>query len=154
MKHLALIAALLLAACQPPSQNRYSEMDVGRNAVIEYGRITSMRPVEITGTNSGAGATAGGVAGLYAGSYVGSGSGSIGGALAGAILGAVIGSVAEQAARDRGGMEYIIDMEAGGTQSIVQNVAADDVPLAVGQRVMVQVQGNYRRVLPVAGLAD
>lgn len=152
MKPLHLLPLLALLACQYPSQNRYGAADVGMNAVVEFGTVVSARPVEITGKSSGTGALVGATAGAYGGSYVGNGSGSLGGLLAGLIVGAAVGAAAEQAMQDRQGVEYVVTLESGVTQSIVQNVAADDAPLAVGDRVMVQTAGEYRRVLPAGDL--
>ncbi len=146
--HLLLLLPLLLSACTHPGQNRYGERDVGLNAVVAFGTVVSLRPVEIAGANTGTGALVGAMAGGYGGSQIGGGSGSLGAALAGIVIGAFAGQMAEQAARDRDGIEYVVRLESGVTVSIAQNVAADDVPIAAGQRVMVQTSGEYRRVLP------
>lgn len=155
MKKLLLTLPLLaLVACQHPSQNRYGANDVGLNAAVAFGTVVSRRDVDITGNNSGAGALVGATAGAYGGSYVGSGSGSLGAALAGLVIGAAVGAAAEQAMQDRHGVEYVVTLETGETQSIAQNVAADDAPINVGDRVMVQTSGSYRRVLPAAHLPE
>jgi outer membrane lipoprotein SlyB len=154
MKPLYLIPLLALLACQHPNQNRYGAADVGMNAVVEFGTIVSKRSVEITGQNSGAGALVGATAGAYGGSYIGSGSGSLGAALAGLVIGAAAGAAAEQAMQDRQGVEYVVTLESGVTQSIAQNIGKDDEPLDVGQRVMVQTSGQYRRVLPAEHLPE
>lgn len=147
-KLAALLIPILLTACHPPSQNRYGYQDVGKNTLIEYGRVVSARPVDITGKNHGVGAAAGAAGGAIAGAQIGSGDGSLAGALAGALIVGIVGHMAEQAVADSTGVEYIVKMENGSTQSIVQNVAPDDAPIAVGQRVMVQLSGDYRRVMP------
>ena len=47
------------------------------------------------------------------------------------------------------GIEYVIKFaETGDTRSIVQNIAKTDTPVARGECVMVQMSGNYQRVLP------
>lgn len=148
IKLAALLIPLMMTACHPPSQNRYGYQDVGKNTLIEYGRVTSSRPVDITGKNHGVGAAAGAAGGAIAGAQIGSGDGSLAGLVAGALIAGIVGHMAEQAVADSTGIEYIVKMEGGSTQSIVQNVAADDRPIAVGQRVMVQLNGEYRRVLP------
>jgi len=142
-------SCFLLTACVHPSQKNYGESDVGHNAVILYGKVISEREVDITGQNSGVGAGAGVVGGGLAGSMIGHGNGSLGGLLVGAVVGGVAGAAAEQAIKDRKGIEYIIKFYASGqTQSIVQNIAKTDEPIAKGQCVMVQMSGTYQRVLP------
>ena len=150
----SIALAALLAGCVHPSQNRYGSADVGMNAVVGFGTVVSIRQVEIIGQGSGAGATVGLGAGLAAGSQFGSGSGSLGAALAGALIGAAVGAAAEQAMQDRQGVEYVVTLEDGETQSIVQDIARDDVPLRVGQRVMLQTSGTYRRVLSAEALPE
>jgi outer membrane lipoprotein SlyB len=147
MKHTALLLAATLTACAPASQNRYGYQDVGQASVIEYGKIIAERPVDITGKNTGIGAAAGVTAGGIGGSLIGHGDGSIAGLLAGAIVGGIVGAVAEQALADRQGIEYTI-REKAKTVTIVQNIAKDDKPLRVGDKVMVQISGQYQRVLP------
>jgi outer membrane lipoprotein SlyB len=152
-KTTAILAALaLLSACAHPNQNRYAARDVGLTADIEFGTVAAVRTVEITGENSGAGAAVGMTAGAVGGSFIGSGDGSIAGLLAGAIIGAVAGAAAEQAMQDRQGIEYVVKLDTGKAQSVVQNIAEGDAPIAVGDRVMVQQQGGYRRVLPAGEL--
>jgi outer membrane lipoprotein SlyB len=145
---IILTGCFLLTACHPPSQNNYGEADVGRTAIIGYGIVKSVRPVDITGQNSGAGAGVGALAGGLAGSTIGRGNGSILGLVGGAIIGGVAGAVAEQSLRDRQGIEYIIKFQNGNTQSVVQNIAKTDRPINVGKCVMVQFGTNYQRVLP------
>ncbi|MGA7239909.1 MAG: hypothetical protein WBY44_29785, partial [Bryobacteraceae bacterium] len=83
----AVLSLFVLAACANPSQNSYSDQDVGRNALILFGTVVSERPVDIKGTNTGAGAGAGALAGGVAGSTIGRGNGSVLGLLGGAIIG-------------------------------------------------------------------
>ena len=151
MRIIALITSLVftLSACAPPSQSQYGDQDVGHNALILFGTVLSVRPVDIKGTNSGAGAGVGALAGGVAGSTIGRGNGSIVGLLGGAVIGGIAGAMAEQALKDRQGIEYIVKFPSNGTtQSIVQNIAKKDTPMDVGQCVMVQMNGTYQRVLP------
>src|ERR1700733_3418672 len=87
---------LLLTACKPPSQSNYGEADVGHTAEIAYGIVKHVRPVDITGQNSGAGAGVGVLAGGLAGSTIGRGNGSVLGLVGGAIIGGIAGAAAEQ----------------------------------------------------------
>ena len=144
-----VMTMLLLASGANPSQNTYNDTDVGHNAVILFGTVISERPVDIKGTNTGGGAGLGMLAGGVAGSTIGRGNGSVLGVLGGAVIGGIAGAMAEQAAKDRQGIEYIITFAlTGQTQSIVQNIAKTDTPIAEGECVMVQMQGTYQRVLP------
>jgi len=139
----------LLTACNSPSQNRYDSQDVGHNAVILFGTVLSERPVDITGKNTGTGAMGGAAAGAIGGSAIGQGRGSLLGLVGGAIIGGIAGHIAEQELENRQGIEYIVKFPSNGTtQSIVQNIAKTDIPIAAGECVMVQMNGTYQRVLP------
>jgi outer membrane lipoprotein SlyB len=147
-KLIPLFAAVaLLASCAHPGQNRYGYQDVGKKSTVSFGTVISLREVEITGKNTGAGALIGAGAGAGAGSYVGHGSGSVWAAAGTMIAGAIIGGMAEQAMSDRQGLEYVITLENGETLTIVQNINPDDKPIREGDRVMVQGSGTYQRVL-------
>jgi outer membrane lipoprotein SlyB len=144
----AALALVMLASCANPSQNTYNDIDVGHNAIILFGTVVSARQVDIKGTNTGGGAGVGALAGGVAGSTIGNGNGSIIGLLGGAIIGGVAVAMTEQALKDRQGIEYIITFaQTGQTQSIVQNIAKTDQPIAEGECVMVQMNGHYQRVL-------
>jgi outer membrane lipoprotein SlyB len=146
---LCLMMAATLAGCgEQPTQNRYDSRDVGMNATVLFGTVLSERQVQVTGEDSGNGALIGGIGGGVAGSVIGAGNGSILTALGGALIGIFAGNEVEKNMGNRVGIEYIIAMETGANQSIVQNIGKDDAPIAVGSRVMVQTQGSYRRVLP------
>jgi len=148
----ALASTLMLTACQHPGQNNYGEFDVGQNIETQFGTIIKMRPVDITGQNTGTGASVGALAGMTAGSTVGQGDGQIVGMLAGALIGGIAGAVVEQEMKDRKGIEYVIVLHNKKTITIVQNLKKDDEPLHKGQRVIVQTSGGYNRVLPAEDL--
>lgn len=150
-KSIAIVttSCLLLCSCAHPDQNTYGDKEVGHDAVIFHGRVKSARQVDIKAQNTGTGAALGAVGGGVAGSTIGSGRGSVIGILAGAVIGGVAGAAAEQALKDRQGIEYIIKIsETGETRSVVQNIAKTETPIAKGQCVMLQVSGSYQRVLP------
>jgi len=156
MKKLSiLILPIFLCSCAHPNQNNYGEGEVGHDTVIMYGIVKSVRQVDITGHNSGTGAALGAVGGGVAGSAIGRGNGSLAGLLVGAVVGGVAGAVAEQAIKDRQGIEYVIKFsETGASRSILQNIAKTDTPIAKGQCVMVQMNGQYQRVLPDDDASD
>src|SRR4051812_40909855 len=122
----SLLALTLLTACQHPGQGRYGYQDVGQASVVEFGKVISLRMVDITGQNTGLGATAGAMGGAIGGSYIGSGGGSLAGMLAGALIAGAAGYGLEQAASDRTGIEYVITLEHGKTITMVQNFVEGD----------------------------
>jgi outer membrane lipoprotein SlyB len=137
-----------LGGCANPSQERYGHQDVGRAVVVEFGTVLAVRPVEITGRNSGLGGAVGAAAGGIGASTIGRGSGTAGAILAGVVLGGIAGALVEQAASDRTGIEYTITLASGKTLTIVQEQLKTDRVFGVGERVMVQSGGAYNRVLP------
>ena len=153
--HHAIASALLLtllSACQHPGQNRYGYQDVGKATSVQFGTVISLRPVDITGKNTGTGALIGAAAGAGGASYIGSGTGSIGAALAGALIAGLAGHMTEQALSDRTGVEFVVTLEKGETNTIVHNKVEGDPEIKEGQRVMVQTSGDYQRVLPAEKL--
>ena len=143
------LTAIALSGCaKNPGQNQYSYKEVGKSTVVEFAQVVAVKPVDITGRNTGAGAEAGALAGGVGGYQVGNGNGQLGGMVAGAVLGAVVGSAAEQAAADQKGYEYTVATEHKEVKTIVQYQNKEDVVFKAGDRVMVQTSGTYQRVLP------
>lgn len=149
MKHLLLIPILFLAACQQtPGQNRYGHAEVGKATVIEYARVLGVKQVEITGKNSGVGAAGGAAGGAIAGSHIGSGRGQLAGMLAGVIVGGIVGHALEQEMQNMVGYEYRVKTEDKKIKTIVQHQNKDDIVFKKGDKVMIQINGEYQRVLP------
>ena len=91
-------------------------------------------------------------AGAAAGSAFGSGSGN-GAAIAGGLIaGVIVGAIAEQAMKDRTGMEYTVVLESGVVLTVAQEMGSGDQPINAGDRVIVQNSGGYQRVLPASNL--
>jgi len=135
----------LLSACAPQqSQNAYNDQEVGKQTDIEFGVIRAVKHVKVQAQNSGVGTIGGAAVGGVGGSTMGGGKGAILTTIAGAIVGGVAGNAAETALNNKVGIQYIIKKENGKTVSIVQNIDKDDVPLRVGQRVMIQTSGSYQ----------
>ena len=65
----------------------------------------------------------------------------------GGLIGAGIGYLSQQQLNNREGIEYVLEMDDGRTVTLVQNRADDEVPLADGTPVLVQVSGQYTRVI-------
>lgn len=160
MRKLLILAAtsICLAAgltgCATQGQSRYSFQDVGRASVVEFGTVVASRQVDIRGQNTGVGGVVGGTAGGLAMSNVGRGSGNVAAILGGLLVGAAVGAMAEQAASDRVGIEYTITLANGKTITLVQEQAAGDRVFSPSERVMVQANGTYQRVLPADHLPN
>lgn len=143
-----------LSGCATQGQSRYSFQDVGRASTVEFGTVVASRQVDIKGQNTGVGGVIGGTAGGLAMSNVGGGTGNVAAILGGILVGAAIGAMTEQAASDRVGIEYTITLANGKTITIVQEQAAEDRILNPSERVMVQANGSYQRVLPADHLPN
>ena len=122
--------------------------DVGRTIETAQGSVVSSRAVEISGDTNAVGPLAGGAAGA-AGSALAFSGGSNTGLIAvlGGLIGAGIGYLSQQQLNNREGIEYVLEMDDGRTVTLVQNRADDEVPLADGTPVLVQVSGQYTRVI-------
>jgi len=149
---ISVISVALLGGCQFATQTRYNYSEVGKIQVVKFGTVVALRPIDIVAETSSAGSVTGGVGGAVAGSHVGGGSGAVVGTVAGAMLGLEAGAALEQAIRNREGVEYTVVLENGKTLTVAQNVSEKDVIHAVGDRVMVQINGQYQRVLPANSL--
>ena len=149
-----LIATSLTACAKNPGQNQYNYNEVGQSTIVEFARVVAVKPVDITGRNTGAGAEAGAIAGGVGGYQVGNGGGQVAGALAGVLIGAVAGAVIEQEAANTKGYEYTVVTEHKETKTVVQYQSEKDVIFKTGERVMIQTKGTYQRVLPTDTLPE
>ncbi|MGE4291429.1 MAG: hypothetical protein AB7E32_04375 [Desulfovibrio sp.] len=148
-----ILLVMLLCSCQYSTQTRYNYSEVGQIQVVEFGSVVALRDIEIVSETSGAGAALGATGGAYGGASAVNGiGGSIAAGVGGAIVGAVAGSALEQAIRNRGGVEYTIILRNGKTLTVAQNISEKDIIHKVGDRVMVQINGQYQRVLPANDL--
>jgi outer membrane lipoprotein SlyB len=144
----ALVPALSLAGCAHPSSSTYQAGDVGRTIETAQGSVISSRPVSISGDVNAVGPLAGGAAGAAGSAVAFNGGGNTGLiAVLGGLIGAGIGYLSQQQLNDREGIEYVLEMDDGRTVTLVQNRADDEVPLADGTPVLVQVSGQYTRVI-------
>lgn len=137
MTRLIAVAVLLtLAACAPANTaNTYSREQMGRAATVMKGKVTAVRDVKVSGTQSGLGAGAGAAGGAVAGSTVGGGARSnILGAIGGAVVGGVAGAVAEGAATAGGAVEFIIHQDNGQDIAVVQT---NEDGLKIGDTVLI-----------------
>lgn len=149
---LVIGPCLLLGGCAFSTQTRYNYSEVGQVQVVEFGSVVAVRDIDIVAESSSSGGIVGAVGGAAAGSNIGAGTGAFVSGVAGAVIGANALSALEQAIRNRGGVEYTVTLRNGKTITVAQNVSEKDVILKVGDRVMVQINGQYQRVLPANNL--
>jgi outer membrane lipoprotein SlyB len=142
---LLMIAALALAGCAHPSASTYDAGEVGRTIETQKGSVVSSRMVKVAGESNAVGPLAGGALGASSSALVSRGSGLV--AVIGGVVGAGIGYLTQQKMNDRDGIEYVLQMDDGRTVTLVQNQAADEAPLPAGTPVLVQVSGQYTRVI-------
>jgi outer membrane lipoprotein SlyB len=114
------------------------------------GTVISLRPVQISGTESGLGAGAGAVAGGAAGSYAGGNDvrTNIIGAVGGAIVGGAIGAATEKALTEAGAVEFIIQQDNGQTIALVQ---VNDQNLQAEDRVLILRSDTVRIIRDETG---
>lgn len=128
-------AVFMLTACASSRSGQVYSRDQARQPMrVSYGTVKDVRPVQIEGTQSGAGAVVGGVTGGILGSMVGKGDGQTLGTLAGALGGAAAGAAIEDAATKKDGLEITVQLDSGETISVVQEA---DVPFSPGERVRI-----------------
>lgn len=144
------VALLGLGGCSRNiASNNYSSASVGEAMTTYAGVVASVRKVQIQEgeklTDNVAGGVVGGLIGGVGGHMIGKGKGNIAATAGGALLGAAAGAAAQRALSEQEGMEYTVKLDSGSMMTVVQGV---DSPLAVGQRVLVQVSKNRSRVVP------
>ena len=151
---LSLLLLSLLTGCDYATQTRYGYSEVGQVQVVQFGTVIAVRDIDIIADSSVGGAIAGGAAGAAAGGNVAGGTGTAVAVVAGAVVGATAGAALERAIRQRGGVEYTVVLENGKTITVAQNISQKDVIHKNNDRVMVQINGQYQRVLPANSLPE
>jgi outer membrane lipoprotein SlyB len=142
-----LVGALLLAGCAHPSSSTYETADVGRTIETAQGSVVSSRVVKIAGDSNAVGPLAGGALGA-AGSGLAFKDDKLPLiAVIGGVLGAGAGYLGQRQLNNREGIEYVLELDDGRTVTLVQNRASEEVPLPDGTPVLVQVSGQYTRVI-------
>jgi outer membrane lipoprotein SlyB len=140
-----LVGGVLLAGCGHPSGSTYQAGDVGRTIETAQASVVSSRLVKVAGEANMVGPVAGGALGASGSALAFEGSGLV--AVIGGVLGAGMGYLAQQQMNNREGIEYILQMDDGRTVALVQNREAEEQPLPDGTPVLVQVSGQYTRVI-------
>ena len=140
-----LVATALLAGCAHPSGTTYEAGDVGRTIETAQGSVVSSRVVKVSGQTNAVGPVAGGALGAAGSALAFQGSGLV--AVIGGVLGAGVGYLAQRQLNNREGIEYVLQMDDGRTVTLVQNRESEEQPLPDGTPVLVQVSGQYTRVI-------
>ena len=147
-KGLALFfcLALALAGCASSTGKSYTKEEARQVQSVQFGTIIALDEVTIEEDASLLGTGIGGIAGGIIGSTMGAKTGRVLMTLGGALIGAGLGAFAEKAVRTEKAYEFTIDLDDGGTVSIVQ--AIDDTPFSVGSRIRIlRSSGNRARVV-------
>jgi outer membrane lipoprotein SlyB len=136
----ALVLALVLAACAAPAPPP--------PMMMRQGTVEQITPTTIQSpAHTGVGAIVGGVAGAGLGSLIGNGTGRDVAMVAGAIGGSMAGaSVANNAAQPMPGQAVFVRTDNGVLVEVTQPVVPG---LRVGQRVVIQGNGEGARVVPI-----
>src|SRR5258708_18382603 len=92
---LTALAAALAGCATHESANVYDKHEAGREQLVRFATVDSVRKVTIQGGQSGVGAAAGGVVGGVAGSGVGHGKGSAVATVLGGVAGGVEGETTQ-----------------------------------------------------------
>jgi outer membrane lipoprotein SlyB len=143
-----LVASLVLAGCSHPSSTTYETGDVGRTIETAKASVVSSRVVDIAGDSNAVGPLAGGALGAAGSGLAFSSAGSTGLiAVLGGLIGAGAGYLAQKQLNNREGIEYVLQMDDGRTVTLVQNRDSEEPPLPDGTPVLVQVSGQYTRVI-------
>ena len=150
MQRTVCCVALMVsvAACSHPSSTTYGDREVGHTIETAQGSVVSSRVVDVAGEPGFIGAGAGAAVGAAGGGLAVNGPASLLVAIVGGLVGAGIGYMAEKQISDRDGIEYILQMDDGRLVTLVQNREDEEQPLPNGTPVLIQLNGQYTRVMP------
>jgi outer membrane lipoprotein SlyB len=143
-----------VAACSHPSSTTYGDSEVGQTIETSQGSVVSSRIVEVAGEPGFVGAGAGAAVGAAGGGLAVNGPASLLVAIVGGLVGAGIGYMAEKRVNDRDGIEYLLQMDDGRLVTLVQNREEGEQPLPDGTPVLVQLNGQYTRVMAHPSAVD
>ncbi len=142
---LTALAAALAGCATHESANVYDKHEAGREQVVRFATVDSVRKVTIQGSQSGLGGAAGGVVGGVAGSGVGHGKESAVATVLGGVAGGVVGNVIEEKVTSKDALEITVRLDSGELRAIVQEA---DEAFHPGQRVRLLTSGGVTRVTP------
>src|ERR687892_2136634 len=142
-----LVLMVSVAACSHPSSTTYGDTEVGQAIETAPGSVVSSRIVNVSDEPGLVGAGAGAAVGAVGGNLAVAGPVGLLVAIVGGLVGAGIGYMTEKQMKDRDGIEYVLEMADGRLVTLVQNRDSDEEPLPDGSRVLVQLNGQYTRVM-------
>src|SRR6266480_4160216 len=122
---LSALAAALAGCATHESANVYDKHEAGREQVVRFATVESVRKVTIQGGQSGIGGAAGGVLG--------------------GVAGGVAGNAIEEKMTSKDALEITVRLDSGELRAIVQEA---DVAFTPGQRVRLLTSGGVTRVTP------
>jgi outer membrane lipoprotein SlyB len=141
--HLIIVLALVGCSAVPSKSGQvYQRGQALQVQSVQYGVVTSVRPVRIEGTQSGVGIAAGGAIGGLLGSGFGGGNGIIVTSIIGALIGGVSGNAIENQVTSRNGTEVTVKM---GNRFIAVVQEADE-QFRVGDTVQIITDNITARV--------
>jgi outer membrane lipoprotein SlyB len=149
-----VVLMVSVAACSHPSSTTYGDKEVGQTIETAQGSVVSSRVVDVSGEPGFVGAGAGAAVGASGGALAVNGPASLLVAIVGGLVGAGIGYMAEKQMGDRDGIEYVLQMDDGRLVTLVQNREDGEQPLADGTPVLVQLNGQYTRVMAHPNAVD
>lgn len=141
-----LAATIVLGGCASSRHHdAYQRGQTMRAQTVELGVVESVRPVQIEGRQSGAGAATGAVVGGLAGSQVGgSSSAHVAGAIIGALAGGALGNAIERDATKANGVEITVRLDDGRMIAVVQE--GHPAEFRPGDRIRMLSDGYTTRV--------
>ena len=142
--YTTLIALMASGCAQNIGANHYNTSATGEVGQVMPCKVVSVRQVNVSSSDSSAGALLGAIGGGVAGSTIGHGRGSLLGALGGAALGGLAGDFAGEELSKQTGVEYIVKLDNGAMRTITQGT---DVYMQPGQRCYL-LYGEQSRVIP------
>jgi outer membrane lipoprotein SlyB len=149
MRRTACYVALMVsvAACSHPSSTTYGDTEVGQAIETAPGSVVASRIVNVSDEPGLVGAGAGAAVGAVGGNLAVAGPVGLLVTIVAGLVGAAIGYMTEKQMKDRDGIEYVLEMDDGHLVTLVQNRESDEQPLPDGARVLVQLNGQYTRVV-------
>jgi outer membrane lipoprotein SlyB len=142
-----VVVMVSVASCSHPSSTTYGDTEIGQAIETAPGSVVSSRIVNVSDEPGLVGASTGAAVGAAGGSLAVTGPAGLLVAIVAGLVGAGIGYMAEKEMKDRDGIEYVLEMDEGRLVTLVQNRESDEQPLPEGARVLVQLNGQYTRVM-------
>lgn len=138
-------SALLVTGCAPSlGSSAYARTEARRVMEVKYGVIEAIRPVQLEGTESGAGTLTGALLGGLAGNTLGGGRGRIATTAVGAVAGAVAGQAVEGAVTARPGLEITVRLDNGRVLAVTQEDEGEGFRVGERVRLLTDRYGNAR----------